>query len=257
MILMSWPRPIKFGFSILNNYLVYTQYFLVMIRSRSQNALQVLLLLISFNSFSQQPGSYKILNDKVIIYPDVKLSGGAKTIQVQVMNDNIIRVTASPGQDIYTPKSLSVILQPQATTSQIKEDKGKVVITTTFKTIIEPLSGNISFADLNGNDLIKEKKITGRKISPVVFEGTPLYNLSQDFELTDDDAVYGLGQHQDDVWNYKGRQVLFFQNNTEIAIPFLVSIKNYGLFWDNYSLTKAGDVRSYQPLTSQIGRAHV
>jgi alpha-D-xyloside xylohydrolase len=53
-----------------------------------------------------------------------------------------------------------------------------------------------------------------------------------------DDAWYGLGQHQDGIMNYRGQQVSFFQNNTEVAIPFLVSNNHYGILWDNYSLTK-------------------
>ena len=50
--------------------------------------------------------------------------------------------------------------------------------------------------------------------------------------------------------NYKGQQVTFFQNNTEVAIPFLISSKNYGILWDNYSLTKAGDVRPFHQLSA-------
>ena len=50
--------------------------------------------------------------------------------------------------------------------------------------------------------------------------------------------------------NYRGQQVTFFQNNTEVAIPFLVSCKNYGILWDNYSLTTAGDVRPLHSLSS-------
>ena len=50
--------------------------------------------------------------------------------------------------------------------------------------------------------------------------------------------------------NYKGQQVTFFQNNTDVAVPFLVSAKNYGILWDNYSLTKAGDVRPTHSLSS-------
>src|SRR6202042_15994 len=70
------------------------------------------------------------------------------------------------------------------------------------------------------------------------------------FETSHGDALYGLGQHQDDVYNYKNRQVTLFQNNTEVAIPFLISNKNYGILWDNYSLTTVGDIRPFQPLSS-------
>ncbi|MEO7923208.1 MAG: TIM-barrel domain-containing protein, partial [Chitinophagaceae bacterium] len=41
-----------------------------------------------------------------------------------------------------------------------------------------------------------------------------------------------------------------FQNNTEVAIPFLISSKNYGVLWDNYSLTTAGDVRPFHQLSA-------
>src|SRR6185312_3064778 len=60
---------------------------------------------------------------------------------------------------------------------------------------------------------------------------------------------YGLGQHQDGLVNYKGHQVNLFQNNTEVAIPFLVSSRNYGILWDNYSLTTVGDIRPLHPLS--------
>ena len=73
---------------------------------------------------------------------------------------------------------------------------------------------------------------------------------TQTFQSTSDDAWYGLGQHQDGVMNYRGQQVTFFQNNTEVAIPFLVSNKNYGILWDNYLIDKSGDVRPLHPLSS-------
>src|SRR3954470_24692169 len=41
-----------------------------------------------------------------------------------------------------------------------------------------------------------------------------------------------------------------FQNNTEVAVPFLISNKNYGILWDNYSISKIGDARDFMPLSS-------
>ncbi|MFD2284961.1 TIM-barrel domain-containing protein [Pedobacter petrophilus] len=52
------------------------------------------------------------------------------------------------------------------------------------------------------------------------------------------------------MMNYKGKQVMLQQYNTDVAIPFLLSNKNYGILWDNYSITKVGDVRDFQPLSS-------
>ena len=64
-------------------------------------------------------------------------------------------------------------------------------------------------------------------------------------------TLTGLGQHQDDVYDdYKGQQVFLFQNNNEVAVPFLVSAKNYGLLWDQYAVSWFGDTGLYQPISS-------
>ena len=41
-----------------------------------------------------------------------------------------------------------------------------------------------------------------------------------------------------------------FQNNTQVAVPFLVSRKNYGILWDNYAISAIGDTRKYMPLSA-------
>ena len=116
--------------------------------------------------------------------------------------------------------------------------------------IVNLKTGVVSFQDHNGKKILTEKPIGGRSFQSAVFDGKRYYNLTQTFQTTSDDAWYGLGQHQDGIMNYRGQQVTFFQNNTEVAIPFLISSKNYGILWDNYSLTKAGDVRPLHPLSS-------
>jgi alpha-D-xyloside xylohydrolase len=57
-----------------------------------------------------------------------------------------------------------------------------------------------------------------------------------------------LGQHQSDEFNYKGRNEELYQYNTKVSIPFVISNKNYGILWDNYSLTKFGDTREYSEM---------
>ncbi|HSC38217.1 MAG TPA: TIM-barrel domain-containing protein, partial [Chitinophagaceae bacterium] len=83
-----------------------------------------------------------------------------------------------------------------------------------------------------------------------VFDGTPSWHIRQTFQTFPDEAFYGLGQHQDGLVNYKGHQVSLFQNNTEVAVPFLLSSRNYGILWDNYAVTSVGDIRPYKPLSA-------
>src|SRR5581483_608847 len=49
--------------------------------------------------------------------------------------------------------------------------------------------------------------------------------------------LYGLGQFQDGIWNWRGIPLELRQLNTQIAVPMLISSKGYGLLWDNASLT--------------------
>ena len=41
---------------------------------------------------------------------------------------------------------------------------------------------------------------------------------------------------------------IYFQYNTKVSIPFIMSTNNYGILWDNYSQSKYGDPRDYKDL---------
>ncbi len=208
-------------------------------------------LLITSSGYTQKtPLSWESTKDGVLVYPDTILSGGARKVQLQVFSNHIIRVTASPALDIKASENLVVIKTPEPVGWTTAESGGNLLLSTAVLTATVNLkTGAISFAGKDGREIIMERPVTGRIISPVVFEGEPLYHVAQTFEMKPGDACYGLGQHQDDVWNYKGKQVTFFQNNTEVAIPFFVSVKNYGILWNNYSYSRAGDTRPYQTLS--------
>ncbi len=203
--------------------------------------------LIFHSTVKAQQKNYQQLKDAVLVYPQ---QGTAKAVMLKVLHDGIVQVVASPTKEIQPRNSLSVIPQQSAAKWSMTEKENEIVVTTAMlKAVVDLQTGAVAFTDLNDKPIVQERA-HGRNISPVLFEGQQLYAVKQIFETIAHDAYYGLGQHQDDVWNYKGQQVIFFQNNTEIAVPFLVSVKNYGILWDNYSYSRAGDVRPYQPLTS-------
>ncbi len=69
--------------------------------------------------------------------------------------------------------------------------------------------------------------------------------ISQQFNRGTDEGFYGLGQHQNGQMNYNGEDVLLSQHNMDVAIPFVVSTLNYGLLWDNNSVTRFGESKPY------------
>ncbi|OQP61181.1 alpha-xylosidase [Niastella vici] len=188
----------------------------------------------------------------VIIYTDSLVTGRSGAVKLEVIADNIIRVIAAPGREVALTQSLitDYSKKPGLTWNVIPSKGSLTLKTKTLTAIVDLKTGAVSFRDITGKKILAEKQLFGRHFQPTVIEGKPYYALTQTFQSTGDDAWYGLGQHQDGIINYKNEQVTFFQNNTEVAIPFLISNKNYGILWDNYSLTRAGDVRSLNQLSS-------
>ncbi|WP_121356257.1 TIM-barrel domain-containing protein [Flavisolibacter nicotianae] len=204
-------------------------------------------LLFSFSVFA---GDFTRTSDGLIVHPDAPFSGGATDVQLKVIADNIIRVIAVADKKMQPDTSLVVLKQTPAAKWTVTNTKATVSLKTARLTAVVSLqTGAVQFFDAAGKKILAEKEV-GRQLQPQVFEGKRLYSVRQDFATSSDDALYGLGQHQDAVMNYKGSQVLLWQNNTEVAVPFLLSKKNYGILWDNASVTQFGDVRPYQQLNA-------
>ncbi len=53
------------------------------------------------------------------------------------------------------------------------------------------------------------------------------------FSAYDDERIYGLGQHRHGLLDQKGCVIELAHTNCEIAIPFFMSSRGYGLLWNN------------------------
>lgn len=199
-------------------------------------------------------GHFSRTSDGIIVYPDAFLSGNAQSVRLQVITSNIIRVICTPTRETLPCKSLITVYSgiPDAQLVWEVKNNDSVVILSTHSLIaaVTIASGAVRFTDSAGREILAEKKKGGRSFEPAVFDGASSFHIRQTFETVPGEAIYGLGQHQDGQFNYQGRQVDLFQNNTEVAIPFFISSRNYGVLWDNYSHTLAGDIRPYKPLSA-------
>jgi alpha-D-xyloside xylohydrolase len=185
------------------------------------------------------------LEDGVLIH----LAGTSpKAIRLQVVADNVIHVTTSPVDPIHKDTTLMVIAQQPRPRWSVKTNSQQTLLSTgTVKVVVDQASGVIQFTDLSGHQILQQEK-NSSSFTPATIESGPSWQIKQTFISSPNEAFYGLGQHQQGIMNYKGEIVELLQTNTEVAIPFLVSNKNYGILWDNYSITHFGDGRNYQPL---------
>ena len=194
--------------------------------------------------------TYRKNVDGIQISLNQKSTAAVKIIRLQVITDDIIRVSATPAGQLPPTNSL---ITTYATTQQkgwTATQSGEYVIlkTATTKAIVSTKTGEIKFTDLSGKTILQEQKNGGKTFIPITVEGKSGYTFRQVFESPADEAFYGLGQHQSDEFNYKGKNEELFQYNTKVSIPFIVSNKNYGILWDNYSMSRFGDPRPYANL---------
>ncbi len=187
--------------------------------------------------------------DGVTVHPRVQ---GAAAVRLQVVDTGIIRVSADPDGDFKRSDSLMRVPVQGDSAFQLDEQSDSVRLKTA-KVIatVSTIDGHVSFADAQGKPLLAEVA-GGRTFSPLKVEGHDYLSTRQRFVSPDDEAFYGFGQHQQGWMNQKGRNVELLQSNIDLAVPYLVSSRNYGILWDNNSITRMGDPRGLQPLPATL-----
>ena len=182
---------------------------------------------------------------------NVKNAGpdGARLVRLQVMGDKLIRVSATPDKKFADNPSLVVVPQESTPKFEVVETDSTVkVVTSQIQAEVSLSTGDVKFYDSEGKLILAEDE-GGRRFTPIEVEGKKAYTVRQLFEsINDEEGIYGLGQHQSDEWNYKGKNEELFQYNTKVSVPFVVSTDNYGILWDSYSLCRWGNPEDYKQL---------
>ncbi len=62
------------------------------------------------------------------------------------------------------------------------------------------------------------------------------YHTKLEFEWADGEALYGLGSHEEGMFNLRGQHQYLYQQNMKAVVPVLVSTRGYGVFVDCTSL---------------------
>jgi alpha-D-xyloside xylohydrolase len=182
----------------------------------------------------------------------IKLKGEkgyeSRLVKLEPVTDRIIHVIASTEDGFTEAGSLILDNNRVSSTPAFKVGQSGDSLTLSTGELHCKLSlktGSVVFFDNEGRRILREKE---RSFAPYNVEGTNGFSMRQIFESPEGEAFYGLGQHQSDEFNYKGLNESLYQYNTKVSVPFVISDRNYGILWDNYSLTKFGDPRDYSQL---------
>lgn len=188
---------------------------------------------------------------------------GPSQIRLQVVNDRIIRVQATAEQGFRSKQSLIIVPQNSKAQYKVEEQGDDLIITTAaMRAVLNEATGQITFYDLKNQVLLKEVAQGGKTFKPFTVPdreiGVDIAKVPEAqkhgwswralFDSPDNEAFYGLGQHQSEELNMKGKNEDLFQYNTKVSVPFVISNKNYGILWDSYSYSRWGNPDDYLQL---------
>ncbi|HLP06199.1 MAG TPA: TIM-barrel domain-containing protein [Paludibacter sp.] len=164
-------------------------------------------------------------------------------MRVQVCNDKTIQVSYSLNSTLPQKDTIMVNKVWGKSDFAVVDGTDTVTINTQSLSVkVNKANSLVSYFDKSGNLVLSESQKT---ITPATVLTTSTNTCAATFNSPVTEGIYGLGQHQQRIMNYKGQTLSLDQQNGEIALPFLNSSLGYGLLWDNYSLTQfSGNVSS-------------
>lgn len=179
--------------------------------------------------------------------------------RVEFKSAGCVRILSYPEGDTLVTKRLVVDTEkPSFEDYKRKETNGEYIFSTNeLSVIFDKINASFSFKEASsGRLLLKEKENRkARVFNRSEAGGEQCLEVTQRFVPTKDEAIYGLGQYQNGVMNYRGKSVLLLQANMDIVNPFLISTNGYGILWDNYSSTKFEDSDEGYSFVSEVGDA--
>ncbi len=189
---------------------------------------------------------------------------GARVVRLQVINENIIRVQATCYDALPVKNSLIVVPQKKAFTDFTVTELSSTTVevaTKNVRAVVQTDNGRVSFFDSASRPILSEVDggsgktfkpftVPDREVGVGQITDEQRHGLSWRllFNSSPDEAFYGLGQHQAEELNMKGKNEDLFQYNTKVSVPFVISSRNYGLLWDSYSYCRWGNPDDYLQL---------
>jgi alpha-D-xyloside xylohydrolase len=169
----------------------------------------------------------------------IVLTMPAGLLKIQVLSETVVRIAFAKDASFFTRPALDVVPQP----APFRDWKlggtadATTVSTARLQVVVDRRAGAVRFLDPAGNPIASEVP-GGRVLEPAEVQGERTWHVQQRWGENAGESLYGLGQRQFNTLDIKGYDLDLWQRNTNIAVPFLVSSRGYGVLWENTSLTR-------------------
>ncbi len=162
-----------------------------------------------------------------------------ETLVITPWGEDSLRVRATLQGDVTDARW--ALLEPEGTESVVAIDGDSAAITNGRLTARIDMDGwhryaRISFFNQRGELLLRETApanalaLKSRKFEP---------HLGGDFALTatfdgqEGERLYGMGQYQEEILDWKGCTLELAHRNSQASVPFVMSSRGYGFLWHN------------------------
>lgn len=179
---------------------------------------------------------------------------GTALLQLQPWSDRIVRVHFAPTGQLSVPVVSAVIGKPDAIAFDVIDQPEYVGLKTkAIEARVNRATGAVSFVDASNGRVFLSEAASGRSTSETKVGDQTIHGPAQVFVRQPDEAIIGLGQHQDGQFNYRDANIRLLQENTKIGVPVLTSSAGYLLLWDNAAVTNIETKKDSVKWSSEFG----
>ena len=197
-----------------------------------------------------------VSNDNAIVFTD-----GRYKLRLCAYAPNIMRVTQTGHDEFILRDDPMIVAKAEGIAEVAEAEGGAVVDCGELMCRINLNTGALEWFCSEGDvvtEIMREPEKGGRVMreidiishkfepdSPIIeyqsvvgararVEGTPYadrrgYQTRLSFVFDDDEDIFGLGQHEQGVLNYRGSHQFLYQHNLKISSPVIMSSKGWGL----------------------------
>ena len=175
-------------------------------------------------------------------------------LRLELVTSAIFHIRIVPGRSFSTRPSLAVVKSLEKVPFLITDTDSLLSVQSgRAKATLDLVRGEIAFRDETGRILVRADGPDASSFLPVSPDGESAFQLRQRFHFPGEDGLYGLGQFEDGLLDFRGQEILLAQANRVAINPFLVSGQGCGILWENYSVSKFKDDADGTSFTSEAG----
>lgn len=210
----------------------------------------------------------------------VVFTSSESALRIQVIDDGLLRISESVAEPfVLRDEPMVINSKPEAVKWFFNENEKGYVISTEKLRVSLSRSGVLRYETADSNLLVSEPDKNGRVLRQIDItrikydpkapvetingvdgirqraQGTPYVDrkgvqTKLAFEFATDEAIYGLGQHEEGILNYRGHHQFLYQHNLKIACPVLMSSRGWGILYNSCSVMTFHDDAMGSYLTS-------